>query len=185
MVVGIILSSLAKIVVSICHFHNLYFIISIQSSRLGKACIDLPLYLCDFAFVFVLGVNIESIRGLWLATAGVNSPSGPHHHYLVHRSLTNKFMTTKTSIMASRKDRNIQDFTPCPVQKQDLKWSNWACHTPTCQSTCCFSTSESFCPAKSCGMEIIILSFSCAMMIILSFCCEMMKTPEHHMISGW
>ena len=108
MVVGIILSSLAKIVVSICHFHNLYFIISIQSSRLGKACIDLPLYLCDFAFVFVLGVNIESIRGLWLATAGVNSPSGPHHHYLVHRSLTNKFMKTKTSIMANKKTESDQ-----------------------------------------------------------------------------
>ena len=144
MVVGIILSSLAKIVVSICHFHNLYFIISIQSSRLGKACIDLPLYLCDFAFVFVLGVNIESIRGLWLATAGVNSPSGPHIHYLVHRSLTNKFMKIKMSITASRKTRNIQDFTLCPVQKQDLKWSIWACHTHTCQSTCYFSTSESF-----------------------------------------
>ena len=120
MMVGIILSSLAKIVVSIGHFHNLYFIICIQSSRLDKICIDLPLYLCDFAFVLVLGVNIESIRGLWLATAGVNSPSGPHHHYLVHRSLTNKFMKTETSIMASRKDRNIQDFILCPVQKQDL-----------------------------------------------------------------
>ena len=32
-------------------------------------------------------VNIESIRVLWLATAGVNSPSGSHHHYLGQANL--------------------------------------------------------------------------------------------------
>jgi len=54
----------------------------------------LMLHMCMYLCVCVC-VNIESIRGLWLATGGENSSSGSHNHYLRHRNRkTKKYKST-------------------------------------------------------------------------------------------
>ena len=65
-------------------------------------CLCLMLHMCMYLCLMLhmcmylcVCVNIESIRGLWLATGGENSSSGSHNHYLRHRNRkTKKYKST-------------------------------------------------------------------------------------------